>query len=171
MPDGLTQTRLKELYAYDKLTGVFTSLVARGRVSKGYQTKGSINAAGYYRLRVDGELHYAHRLAWLYEYGVWPTGLIDHRNENKGDNRIDNLREATNAKNKQNVTRKPASSGVIGAIAKRDKFVSKIKVDGKSIHLGTFDTAEEAGRAYETARQNLHPFSNEASIVKSLLGA
>ena len=169
MTDELTQARLKELYTYDKLTGIFTSLVARGRVPKGHQTKGSINAAGYCRLRVDGELHYAHRLAWLYEYGVWPTELIDHRNENKGDNRIGNLREATNAKNKQNVTRKPASSGVVGAIAKGDKFISKIKVEGRSVHLGTFDTAEEAGKAYKTARQNLHPFSNEASVVKPLL--
>lgn len=169
MTDELTQARLKELYTYDKATGIFTSLVARGGVPKGHQTKGSINAAGYCRLRVDGELHYAHRLAWLYEYGAWPTVLIDHRNEDKGDNRIGNLREATNAKNKQNVTRKPASSGVVGAIAKRDKFISKIKVEGKSIHLGTFDTAEEAGDAYQAARVKFHPFSNEASVVKSLL--
>lgn len=169
MTDELTQARLKELYTYDKTTGIFTSLVARGRVPKGHQTKGSVNAAGYCRLRIDGELHYAHRLAWLYEYGDWPTVLIDHRNEDKGDNRIDNLREATNAKNKQNVTRKPASSGVVGAIAKRGKFISKIKVEGKSIHLGTFDTAEEAGEAYQTARVKLHPFSNEASVVKALL--
>lgn len=169
MTDELTQARLKELYIYDKLTGIFTSLVARGRVPKGHQTKGSINAAGYCRLRVDGKLYYAHRLAWLYEYGVWPTELIDHRNENKSDNRIDNLREATNAKNKQNVTRKPASSGVVGAIAKGDKFISKIKVEGKTVHLGTFDTADEAGEAYKAARQKLHPFSNEASVAKSLL--
>jgi hypothetical protein len=41
----------------------------------------------------------AHRLAWFYVHGKWPQSGIDHRNGDIGDNRIENLREATQAQN------------------------------------------------------------------------
>lgn len=153
----LTQFRLKAIVEYDPATGAFTFLQSRGRVKAGTQTNGSLNAAGYRRLRIEGTLHYAHRLAWLYMKGSWPSSLIDHKNENKGDNTFHNLREATNVQNKQNVTSKRVNPG---AQKKRDKFQTKIRVDKKYVYVGTFDTAEEASKAYTEAKRTLHPFDS-----------
>jgi len=50
-----------------------------------------------------GKRYYAHRLAWLYVYGVWPDGDTDHINRNKHDNRIANLRSCSRSENMLNV--------------------------------------------------------------------
>ena len=67
---------------------------------------------------------------------------IDHINRIKDDNRISNLREATNAENLQNQTKASAnnSSGLLGVswCNLYNKWVSKIMLNGKSIFIGYF---------------------------------
>ena len=46
--------------------------------------------------------YYAHRLAWFLYYGVWPKNDIDHINNVRDDNRLENLREATRSENSGN---------------------------------------------------------------------
>ena len=41
----------------------------------------------------------AHRLVWFYIHGKWPEMELDHINNNKRDNRIENLREVTRGEN------------------------------------------------------------------------
>lgn len=100
--NNITQERLKELLDYNPETGIFTRKIARkGWYEVGDKT-GTIDSLGYYRIRCDGVLHLAHRLAFLYVHGYLPRE-IDHINNNKSDNRIENLRSVTRTQNLCNV--------------------------------------------------------------------
>lgn len=158
----LSAARLRELLHYDPETGAFTRLKTAGSVAPAGSSPGCINKSGYLVIRLDYRLYYAHRLAWLYVHGEWPTDQIDHINGIKADNRLHNLRNVTAQANVQNV-RGPAvhnkSSGLLGATwsARTKKWHAQIGVDMKHINLGKYATAEEAHQAYLTAKRRLHP--------------
>jgi len=159
----LTQTRLKALLSYGPETGVFTWFIApNGRIRVG-MAAGNLNPNGYVHIKVDGILYKAHRLAWLYMTGAWPTEeQIDHINGVRSDNRWANLRECERKINAQN-RRKPhplnKSSGLLG-VSRRNPtggYQARIRVNGKEKPLGTYATAEAAHQAYVAAKRALHP--------------
>ena len=92
----LTQKRLKELFYYDPVTGVFTRLHSTSNVKAGRAT-GNLNTGGHLGFLVDKKMYQAHRLAWLYVHGDWPNSQIDHINGVRTDNRIENLRDVPHA--------------------------------------------------------------------------
>lgn len=155
----LTQSRLKELMSYDPNTGEFSRKISRGGAKVG-DVSGT-NNDGYMQLRVDGKSYKAHRLAWLYVMGRWPDKDIDHINGVRCDNRIVNLREATRAENKQNtrLAHADSRSGLLGVVRHRSQWQARIGVNGKKLHLGSFETAEAAHAAYLAAKAEVHPFS------------
>ena len=159
---GLTPVRLRELLHYDPNTGVFIRKDIAGKHSASYQigdVAGSTTKKGYIRICVDGEVHPAHRLAWLYMTGSWPVCQVDHWDTNKGNNAWSNLREATNGQNKANTpVYKCTKSGLKGAYweAKRGKWASKIRVDKRLRHVGYFDSAEDAHQAFALAASSHH---------------
>ena len=166
---ALTQKRLKELLSYDPENGRFTRLVLRGRPAAHERAAGYTASKGYQMIGVDGRRYMAHRLAWLYTTGEWPLNYIDHINGRKGDNRIANLREATNAENHQNVWAPRVdslSSGLRGVcFYKRDQsWQAQIVVRGKQKYLGRYTTKEQAHQAYLAAKYELHPFSRAAML-------
>jgi len=130
-------------------TGVFTWIINRYPVSIG-QIAGCIAHDGYRIIKVDGNQYPAHRLAWLYVNGRWPTGMLDHTNGDKLDNRIGNLREATSQQNNWNKKMKATNtSGFIGVTVRTNTYQAKIKKDGESIFIGSFKTPEDAHEAYK----------------------
>jgi hypothetical protein len=104
-------------------------------------------------------------LAWLYVYGEWPNDYADHRNGEKLDNRIANLREATASENGQNRHRTNSNkrvSRLTGAIFDpnyRNPWKAYIWLDGKRKYLGCHPTEEAAHAAYMTEKAVLHPFA------------
>ncbi len=100
----------------------------------------------------------AHRLAWLYVHGTWPAMRVDHRNGNPADNRIRNLRLATNSENRQNLHKahKNNLSGLLGVSRNGNNWAATIKINGKRIGLGTYKTAEAAHAVYLVAKRELH---------------
>lgn len=99
----------------------------------------------YHRIKYKDKLYLAHRLAWYLYYGKWPEKDIDHINRNTRDNRIANLREVTKRGNTQN--RYDFNQGV--DFHKHSKrWRSRIRIENRSIHLGYFDTEEQAQEAY-----------------------
>lgn len=97
----------------------------------------------------------AHRVVWAFVHGRWPS-LIDHRDGNGKNNRIDNLREATPQQNMAN-KRGWGSSGLKGVYRRANgTFCGRIKVGNKSFHLGTYKTAKEAREAYAAAARLHH---------------
>lgn len=157
----VTQARLKELYHYNEGTGEFTRLFSRCNANKAGILVSKKTEAGYFRLWIDGRLYMRHRLAWLYVYGEFPAGQIDHINGIRDDNRIANLRDATPAINAQNTRgpRRDSSTGLRGVVwSKRErKYLAHIYVNKRSRYLGRFETAESAYAAYLTAKRELHP--------------
>lgn len=154
----LTAQRLREVLHYCPDTGVFTWLVRVAyRINVG-RAAGSINAHGYTHIRLDNTVYLAHRLAWLYVFGVWPVSHIDHINGVRGDNRISNLRDVSASVNGQNRKRAQSnsSSGALGAYRFKTRWASSIYVSGKTRHIGYFSSAEEAHAAYLRAKRLLH---------------
>lgn len=105
---------------------------------------------GYLNGRVNGLGVQAHRVAWAIYFKEHPTKLIDHINGNKSDNRISNLRSATksiNAKNTKLNTNN--TSGVPGVwwSTKRKRWLAELKTNYVKIHLGAFETFDEAAAA------------------------
>ena len=141
------QTILKELLDYDKNTGIFTWLKTRSPRAKAGDVAGNLRPDGYIRIGVKGSLYMAHRLAWLYVYGEWPSKEIDHINRVKSDNRIDNLKNCSSRENSLNRSSSNVT-GLTGVTQVGKRFSSRIRVEGKKLHLGMFDTAEQAHEAY-----------------------
>jgi hypothetical protein len=156
----LTPELLREALTYDRDTGVFRWRTPRTPWVKPGAVAGFRTSTGYWALRLFGGNYLAHRVAWLYVYDRWPTGGLDHRNENTLDNRIANLREATDAENVQNQSapRRNNTSGYRGVSAEGTRWRATISHKGHQRRLGTFDTPEEASAAYLTAKAVLHPF-------------
>ncbi len=99
----LSYDRLRELLHYDPETGVFTRLTKTGsRWLAGQIATPTMDSNGYAQLFVAGKKRAAHRLAWLYVYGTYPLGQVDHINGIQTDNRIANLRDTTPSENCQN---------------------------------------------------------------------
>ncbi|UEN68854.1 HNH endonuclease [Shigella virus Moo19] len=149
----LTQQRLKELLHYDPLTGIFTRRISLSNRTPVGSVAGSLNKSdGYVYITVDSIRESAHRLAWLYEKGVWPKGLIDHRDTIRHHNWIANLREAdksTNGANRGlNINN---TTGFMGVAKFRKGYRAAIKVNHKSYFLGVFPKANDAAKVYDQA--------------------
>ena len=144
---------------YDPDTGVFRWAINSTRVKAG-DVAGTPDQRGYIRIRIGAKKYAAHRLAWLFMTGDDPGALtIDHINGDKADNRIDNLRLATNAENQRNKGRYASkTSGFKGVYwnATKGRFFAAIRVNRKLNHLGYFDSEGEARHAYAKAAERLH---------------
>ncbi len=156
----VTAERLRELLDYDPETGIFRWRVDRGDRYKAGTVAGGRTQVGYWHIRVDGRLCQAHQLAWLHVHGVWPDGFLDHRNEDKADNRIANLREANKVQNGENITAssRRSKSGYRGVTRHQKGWRATIRAGGKWRLIGTYTTAEEASAAYLAAKAELHSF-------------
>lgn len=148
----VTQERVKELFHYEPVFGTLVWRVKRrGRFAGPGVIAGSTSR--YVMISVDCKRYPAHHLVWLWHNGYVPDE-IDHINQIKTDNRIENLRECSRAQNTGNVgLRSTNTSGYRGIwFAKHcGRWRASIKMNGKSKHLGYYNTPEEAARAYDKA--------------------
>lgn len=168
----LTHKRLLDVLDYDPSTGTFIWKVQRSGKGKLGAIAGTVHHAGYRTIRIDGATFLAHRLAWFHVYGVWPQRL-DHKDGNRDNNCVANLREATvsqNAANKvlavnntsgfKSVRGRPNKDGII-----RWQAHIEIQQEGRRKHItiGTFDTPEQASNAYsEAAKKHFGEFARAA---------
>jgi hypothetical protein len=153
----MDQIRLMYLMHYDQDTGVFTRLTSNRRDRIGV-TPGARNTNGHVQIRVDGVLHMAHRLAWLYVHGSFPQKQLDHINGDKTDNRISNLRHCSNKKNAENRKMSPRNTSGYRGVSfdkTRGKFKAYIGHEMRAIHIGLFAAVEDAAVAAKGARDEL----------------
>lgn len=112
--------------------------------------------SGYVKITIDYKHYAAHVLAWFLYYGVWPDTNLDHRNHDRSDNRIRNLRKATHAENSKNMKRSVANtSGATGVVwdKRTEKWRARIHVNGKDKHIGYFFTVAAAAKARKAAEK------------------
>jgi len=161
----IDQSKLKELYFYDPLTGSLLRKFSskNGRWKKG-DAIGSIDAYGYFETSINKKRYKVHRLIWLYHHGVWPD-IIDHINWNRTDNRIENLRNTDKRGNSINSKiHSTNTSGTKGVSwnAQRGKWHSYMIIKGKRKHLGYFENLKDA----ENARFNEEKSDKEYEILE-----
>ena len=162
----MNHQRLLELLDYDAVYGIFTRKISLSNRSPVGSVAGSINK-GYCLICVEGKRYAAHRLAWFYVHGTWPVSLIDHDNTDGTHNAISNLRLANKSTNGANRgLNKNNTSGFKGVAIWRDRFISKIKVNYREIHLGCFLDPKDAAQAYDFAA--VQHFGQFALTNKSL---
>ena len=153
----------REWLRYDPLTGVFVWKKSVGSVKAG-RIAGYIEPNGYRVIGFSGGSEKAHIIAWLLMYGTIPAGLeIDHKNGQRHDNRISNLRLATHRQNMANSrSRQNNTSGFKGVslFKPTGRWMAYIVVNYKRIYLGYFSHAEDAARAYDdAAREHFGEFA------------
>lgn len=158
---------LLDLLVYDEETGLLywkprdTKYFANPKRAASWNSKWAGKVAGsrfkypkspceYIRIRIFKQNFRAHRLIWCMVYGEFPEFDIDHEDHNGLNNRINNLREATDQENQKNLSmRKDNTSGITGVRKSRngERFVATIQHIGKVIYIGTFPSLEAATEA------------------------
>jgi hypothetical protein len=155
----LTAEGAMELLDYNPATGIFTWKKGLSPRVKAGDVAGTQSIRGYKVIMIDKVAYKSHRLAWLVTYGVWPQAHIDHINGVCGDDRIENLREATNFQNQANRRmNKGNRSGYKGVRFDKgnNNWQAKIQHQGRLISLGRHKTPEAAHAAYCKAAHELH---------------
>lgn len=159
----MNQEYLKSILHYNSEIGIFTWLIApkRTQLKIGDVARGLCKSTGYIQIKLNGKRYLAHRLAWLYMFGNFPSNDIDHINHNRSDNRIVNLRCVTRQENMQNRTMQNNNvSGFTGVCWHKhsNKWRAYIKIDGKMKELGLFTNLADAitVRQLENFKNNFH---------------
>lgn len=160
----ITQARLKELFEYKD--GCLIRKFSGGRGNSSMRWKvgtpiGHTTKSGYCLASVDYTTYKLHRLIWLWHYGKFPENHLDHIDGNPSNNKIENLREATDAQNIQNQRRPRANNklGFQGVYKVKNRYRAVVTTNGKGKHIGYFSTPEEAHKAYVLAKRKVHEFS------------
>ena len=126
----------KEHISYDSETGVFT----RKRTGKPITTKCK---DGYIRIRCKNEEVTGARLAWMMTTGEDPGDLlVDHINRIRTDNRISNLRLASDYVNGANILGRGITQRPSG------RWEAACKHKGRYMSIGIFDCPLIARLAY-----------------------
>ena len=153
-----------ELFRYDYETGVlYWRWRVNSRVPKTLEAGTQRKSSGYLYVQVHGRLYPVHRIVMLMCYGFYGEGLeVDHINHVRNDNRLVNLRFVTHGENMRNKSvSSKSTTGVTGVDFSKahKKYRARIRVNREFIHLGYFDTLEEAAAA--RAEANLkYKFNN-----------
>ena len=172
---ALSASEARTLLDYDAETGIFTwkwiegaspqrnaqwAGVRAGNLWADPRRAGGDRPSRYWHIEVKRRCYKAHRLAWLHYHGEWPDGQIDHINGDTLDNRIANLRVASQSENQGNRCAQRSATGLKGVSKNGNKFAASIRKDGKARYLGLFDTPEEAHAAYmKAAREQWGEFA------------
>jgi len=120
---------------------------------------GSLDKDGYRQVVINYKSYKVHRIVWKLQHQEDCYCGLDHKDGDKSNNRLDNLRKSTQSENNYNVGKqKNNTTGLKGVtfIKTRNKYAAQIRVDKKHINLGRFDTAEQAHEAYKTAAVKHH---------------
>jgi hypothetical protein len=169
----ITQALLKEAFDYDPETGI---LRWRRRPRhhfvddhglNTFNTKcagreaGYISNSGYRLIYIFGRKYLAHQLIWMMQIGKWPADQIYHRNHIRDDNRFENLCEATSAKNYHHrsiYSNNNSGFTGVGFHERSQKWMARVRIKGKLIHLGFFASKADAIAARSTVNRQ-HGFS------------
>jgi len=154
-----TEEALRKVFFIDLEKQEITKLSTGNKLS--LILKGNKNNKYYEVLfNENNKRHYlkAHRLFFYWHHGFLPE-LLDHKDRNRLNNKIDNIRESTHSGNGRNSNKikKKTSSKYKGVYysKKYKKWVAKLTLNRKTIHIGHFDNEDDAGQAYNNKIREL----------------
>lgn len=167
LPD---HARLLEVFDYDPDTGFLMrrprprSEFGSNRDFEKWRTRWCSKPAGCPKpagiaVEIDGLRYQAHRLIWKMIHGDPVPDVIDHKDGDNQNNRLNNLRAATDGQNTTNgPVRKDNALGVKGVSydPQRKKFVVQVDIGGRRVYMKRFDTLEEATEARRKAAERIH---------------
>ena len=155
---ALTTERLRQVLTYAPETGLFYWRVSNSNRIQIGSIAGTMNAYRYRVIGIDGIRYHATHLATLWMTGEWPEE-VDHKDNDPGNDRWDNLRPCSHAQNMKNMSKHADNSsghkGVYTSTKGRTWF-AQIMSDGKQKYLGSFGTKEQAMSAYNEAARLHH---------------
>jgi hypothetical protein len=123
----------------------------------------SKHSRGYLIVFIGHKSYKHHRVVYHAHHPEWDihdhssNNQIDHKDNNKTNNNISNLRVLSNAQNMQNRVAKG-----YWFEKSRHKWRARVTINGKAKNIGSFDTEEEARQAYLKTKRELHPFFYES---------
>lgn len=159
--------RAAEILRYEPETGKLIRRVTTGSRSQKGDTAGRIDHNGYSQVSItsSGKRRnlLTHRIIWFIHHSELPV-ILDHIDGSPLNNRIENLRPATNQQNQRNMrSHKNSTSKYLGVCwdKSRNKWKASIRVNGKSKNIGRFTDEIEAAKAYDKeAREHFGEFAN-----------
>lgn len=149
----LSQEVVKELFDYHE-DGYLTWKTKRNGINKNMAVGYVDKTTGYLRAKINGSSYRIHRIVFLWHHGFLPD-VIDHKDNNPLNNKIENLRPANASQNNWNsVARVTNTSGFKGVSWHKQKLkwcASIGLANAKKKWLGAYKTPEEAHEAYKQA--------------------
>ena len=156
----LTQQYVQKVLDYDPNAGIFTWKQApRHSPQLVNQQAGTLTRQGTRRLQINGRNYYCHQLAFLFMTGKWPKGEVDHINHKPDDNRWTNLRESNSHQNSCNRRKQRNNTSGYNGVSwhkGKQKFETKIQVNGKTLHPGSFKRIDFAAWMYDLVALKYH---------------
>ena len=131
----------------------------------GSRALGHKNNRGYFSGNICGVPVLAHRAIWAMVRGEWPE-FIDHINGDRADNRLSNLRSVSRVDNNRNrrLNRNNTTGSAGVKRLENGRWTARIRVDGRSYWLGTFDTKTEAAEVRYAAQKQYGFHANHGSV-------
>lgn len=160
--------RLKEFLEYSDLDGQLRWIKRPSRRVQIGDLAGCTSAHGYVVIRFCGILFYAHHIVFFIKTGKWQS-YIDHKDGNKTNNKIENLRPATHKENMRNTKPRIGCTSAYKGVAWSDaanKWRAYIGLDGRQEYLGVFENEAEAAEVYNAAATKYHGTFAKLNIIK-----
>ena len=101
---------------------------------------------------IGGRKYAGSSLVYAHVHGRWPESRLGHRNGDRTDNRPQNLVLVANATRQ----RRHAKPLPLGVAKSGSRYKARIVRDYKYVHIGTFDTPEQAHQAYVHEHVRIH---------------
>ena len=121
---------------------------------------------GYAVSQINGKMHSMHAYIYMLVHNELSTVKqpIDHINNNKLDNRVDNLRKVSASVNGHNCNKQSSTTSKYTGVYlnKKGKWNAYISKDYKQYHIGIFQTENAAALAYNIKATEL--YSNFARL-------
>lgn len=155
----INAVELRERLQYDPNTGdwIWLKSARHGWVGR---PAGSLDAKGYWIIKIDGQSYKASRLAYLYMTGEWPPDEMDHIDRKSWNDCWDNLRPATRTENNINrVKIGPSGEQGIYRHGRNDRWCAQYH----NVYIGSYVTFEEAVAARDAFIAGLEPDSNSGA--------
>lgn len=152
----MNKQTINELFEYKD--GSLYWRINQGKVIAGTKA-GTPREKGHIQIQYKRKLYREHNLIWVLFHDEMPSLFIDHINGIPSDNRIENLRLATNAQNLANRGKNSNNTSGFKGVYQHNqtkKWVATIKHHGKKYSLGCYDTPELAHGAYIQKCQSLN---------------